>query len=44
MAPSFSTAIQETGLKVAPGKAPLEVFVIESMEHPWENLPAGSNG
>ena len=36
-APSLFTAIQELGLRLDPSKAPLEVFVIDSVQHASEN-------
>jgi uncharacterized protein (TIGR03435 family) len=36
-APSLFTAIQETGLKLEPGKAPLEVLVVDGVQRPSEN-------
>jgi uncharacterized protein (TIGR03435 family) len=35
--PSLFTAIQEVGLKLKPGKAPMEVLVIDSVQQPSEN-------
>lgn len=35
--PSIFTAIQELGLKLEPGKAPLDVLVIDSVSRPSEN-------
>jgi uncharacterized protein (TIGR03435 family) len=36
-APSLFTAIQDIGLKLEPGKAPLEVLVIDSVQRPPQN-------
>lgn len=36
-APSLFTAIQDLGLKLEPGKAPLDVLVIDRVERPREN-------
>lgn len=36
-APSLFTAIQDLGLKLEPGKAPLEVLIIDRVERPRQN-------
>jgi uncharacterized protein (TIGR03435 family) len=35
--PSIFTALKNVGLKLTPGRAPLEVFVVDSVQRPGEN-------
>ncbi len=35
--PSLFTALRDIGLRLAPAKAPMEVLIVDSVEHPTEN-------